>query len=195
MKSVQQDSPSVSFARLLASAIFILSLFAQVGYAKQSIYKVIVKNHKTDSIRFAHDETSLAGEIDTGVVRGLSNPLKGMLALYSAVAGTNCHMGGCELTTILGLGEQQSPAHKAMIQKYFPRVKLAKEVLADNCYLRQTQSSIFNEFSHLTLRTNRDTVIVNYRINCADHDEVYHSSGSDYYLLQGDSTFRAVAKK
>src|SRR5664279_2476515 len=100
--------------------------------------------------------------IDTTEIKKLDEHLRGVLALYSAMGGSNCDGTTCDLTTVLGLGEQGSNAHKTLIMKYFPDDKVAKAVVAQSCYLRPGGASTFTEFGYLTLVESKDTISVYY---------------------------------
>ena len=82
-------------------------------------------------------------KINTAIITGLPEYLKGLAALYSAMGGTDCIELHCELTSALGLGKQGSDAQKNMIKKYFPDDKVAQLVIGQDCYLSPYSTSPF----------------------------------------------------
>ena len=158
----------------LTSCFLLLVLVNNKSFAQKSIYKIILKT------------ADLPGDVDTNEIKKLNEPLKGLLALYSAMGGTNCNGDSCELTTALGLGEQGSDAHQALIRKYFPEDKVAKAVLAQACYLRPSGASSFSEYEYLTLSTFKDTVKVYYRQYFYDHGKTSSIKGPDIYYFHNN---------
>ena len=134
------------------------------------------------------------GEIDTAQIQKLDEPLKAMAALYSAMGGTNCDGQKCELTTALGLGDQESDAHINLIKKYFPDDKVAKAVTGQHCYLRPSGASTFTEYEYLILRQTADTVVVTYIRAAYDHGKMSYIKGPDiYFYSQG--RFKMLKRK
>ena len=140
--------------------------------------------HPTNGQKAIHKILSKNGDIDKVEIQRLTEHLKSILALYSAMGGTNCDGDSCELTTALGLGEQGSEAHKALIEKYFPEDKVAQALIKQNCYLRPAGASTFSGYDYLTLSISRDTVKVYYQLDFYDHGRVEKTQGPDVYLFR-----------
>jgi hypothetical protein len=155
-------------------------LIVNKGNCQMSIHKIILSSAELP--------------IDTTEVKNLKESLKGLLALYSAMGGSNCNGETCDLTTALGLGEQGSDAHKALIVKYFPDDKVAKAVLAQNCYLRPGGASTFTEYEYLTLAESKDTVRVYYEWLYYDHGETTKIKGPDVYIFH-DNKYKMLKRK
>ena len=134
------------------------------------------------------------GRIDTIVVKSLSEPFRGITALYSAMAGTACDSTTCELTTALRLGDQGSDAHKALIIKYFPKDKLAKELLMQDCFLSPAGSSRFSEYMYLIISQYKDTIKVIYKTCFYDHGAASFTKGRDLYLFHNNH-FEAIRRR
>lgn len=117
-----------------------------------------------------------------------------MAAFYAAMGRSNCDGVNCELTTALGLGDQGSDAHKALISKYFPGDAVAVAVLKQDCYLRPNTASTFSDFEYLTIADHGDTVRVEYNFMYFDHGEVTNTGGPDSYLFQ-DGTFKKLERQ
>jgi len=163
--------------------LLILSLVNLKGKAQTSTYKIITEFAGTWD-----------GIIDTTEIKRLDDPLKALTAFYSALAGTNCDTSTCDLTTALGLGTQGSDAHKALIKKYFPNDKLAKEVVAQNCYLRPDGASTFSEYCYLTITTSKGEIKVDFKVYFYDHGNDSYLTRQDTYLFQ-NHIFKVVKRK
>jgi hypothetical protein len=160
----------------LTSFVFITN----TGNCQKSIHKIILSSGEMN--------------IDTVEVKTLKESLKGLLALYSAMGGSNCDGETCDLTTALGLGAQGSNAHKALILKYFPDDKVARAVLAQNCYLRPGGASTFTEYNYLTISESRDTVRVYYEWLYYDHGATTKIKGPDVYIFH-DNKYKMLKRK
>lgn len=159
--------------RLFLIPFFGLLFLPQIPKAQAKVYNIIL-------------ETGVVpGRIDANAIQNLKEPYKGLLALYSAMGGTNCDGENCELTTALGLGKQGSDMHEALIKKYFATDKVAQAVLAQHCYLRPSGASTFTDYEHLFLSVIKDTVKVNYKLMYYDHGKSGYTKGSDVYVLKG----------
>lgn len=158
-----------------------LALISTKSLAQKSIHKIIIKS------------AVIPGNIDTNEIKKLDEPLKGLLALYSSMGGTNCDGENCDLTTALGLGKQGSDAHKSLIKKYFPDDKVAKEVLAQDCYLRPSGASTFTEYEYLTLSVSSDTVKVYYQRCYYDHGKSGCVKGPDIYYFH-DNKYKMLRR-
>jgi hypothetical protein len=163
-------------SRYSRSAIYSVAftIFSVICSAQKRVFKIILNTE------------TLPGDIDSTVVNHLNESLRAMVAFYGALGGSNCNENKCELTTALGLGDQGSIAHKALIKKYFKNDKVAKQVLLQDCYLRPSGASTFSEYAYLNLITIKDTVKVNYRIGYYDHGKTGYTIGHDIYLLIGN---------
>jgi hypothetical protein len=137
---------------------------------------------------------AIPGDIDTGQIQKLDEPLRAMAALYSAMGGTNCDGEKCQLTTALGLGDQGSEAHINLIKKYFHDDKVAKAVINQHCYLRPSGASTFTEYEYLTLRQTADTVVVTYTRAAYDHGKMSYIKGPDIYLYS-HGNFKMIKRK
>jgi hypothetical protein len=98
------------------------------------------------------------------------------------------------LTTALGLGTQGSDTHKAIIKKYLPNDKLAREVIAQDCYLRPDGASTFSDYSYLTITTSKEVVRVDFKVNFYDHGNDSCVTRQDTYLFQNHE-FKVVKRK
>ncbi len=137
---------------------------------------------------------SLPGDLDIPEIKRLNEPLKALAAFYSAMGGTMCDGDSCELTTAFGLGGQGSEQHQSLIRKYFPNDKVAKAVLAQNCYLRPSGASSFSEYEFLTISFFADTAKVSYNIGYYNRGETSFTKGTDVYLYK-DNIFTKIRRK
>lgn len=141
--------------------------------ATKETYKLITKNNPN---------------IDTLVIKKLTEPLKGLAAFYAAMGGTGCDGKNCKLTTGLGLGKQGSEQHKNLIKKYFPNDNVAEKVLKDECYMAPNNASIYSEYKYLTITNLGDTVKVDYNLVFYNKENQDWIKGPDIYLFK-DNTF------
>lgn len=139
------------------------------------------------------DTNRIPGLTDTAVTAKLTGPIKALAAFYAAMGGTNCDGENCELTTALGLGEQGSDKHKALIRKYFPDDPVAATVLAQDCYLRPSGASTFSDFRYLTITDLGDTVKVDYSLMYYNRGEESGTEGPDTYLFR-DGAFSKLSR-
>lgn len=133
------------------------------------------------------------GMINTKLCAILPEPLKALLAFYSAMGGTSCSEDSCLLTTALGLGKQGSEKHKYLIRKYFPGDKVAETVLRQDCYQRPGGASSFSEYINLSIRIKGDSVHVNYRLLNIGGLEAEEFKGPDLYLFK-DRVFKKLKR-
>jgi hypothetical protein len=134
------------------------------------------------------------GTIDTTEIKKLNEPLKSVTALYSAMAGTSCDTTTCELTSALGLGDQGSDMHKALIKKYFRDDKVAKTVITQDCTLSRDGSSNFSNYAYLTIIKSLDTLKVYYKVNFYDHGKYSIVKNHDVYIFR-DNHFIMLRRK
>ena len=159
-------------------AIFMLCFPFIMGTAsdKPQIYKIIIKTK------------DVPGDIDTNVIKKLSEPLKAVAAFYSAMGGTMCDGENCELTTALGLGKQGSEKHIELLKRYFSEDKVAKAAIAQDCYLRPSGASSFSDYQYLTISQTKDTVKVLYRLLIFSRGETSVIEGPDIYVLRNNNS-------
>lgn len=178
---------------------FLLQLFL-LGCSKEksntlSDFKVI-KVFK-DTTEVFNDEDLVINpsvvKVDNNTIKKLTEPQKGLLALYSAMGGSNCTNETCDLTTALGLGKQGSDLHKNMIKKYFPNDKRAQYIIDYNCYLRPSGASSFSEFDYLSILDREDTVTVNYTLYYVTGLEANTTNGRDVYIFK-NNVFKAISR-
>lgn len=130
------------------------------------------------------------GEINYLAIKVLSEPLKAISAYYSGLGGSNCtqdtsFVETCDLTTALGLGNQGSDKHKALLKKWFPQDKAAKQLIDQDCYQRPAGASSFSDYTYLSLSQTGDTVTVNYRLMLYDHGKISYITGPDKMVIRG----------
>ncbi len=123
-------------------------------------------------------------KINSALIAGLPEYLKGLAALYSAMGGTDCIELHCELTSALGLGKQGSDTQKNMIKKYFPDDKVAKLIIGQDCYLPPNTSSSYSNFLSLSFTVNKNIIQVNYQLTVVDHGNVKKINGPDIYTFE-----------
>jgi hypothetical protein len=123
-------------------------------------------------------------KVNSALIAGLPEYLKGLAALYSAMGGTDCIELHCELTSALGLGKQGSDAQKNMIKKYFPDDKVAKLIIGQDCYLPPNTSSSYSNFQSLSFTVNKNIIQVNYQLTVIDHGNVKKINGPDIYIYE-----------
>ncbi len=123
-------------------------------------------------------------KINSALIAGLPEYLKGLAALYSAMGGTDCIELQCELTSALGLGKQGSDAQKNLIKKYFPDDKVAKLIIGQDCYLPPNTSSSYSNFLSLSFTVNKNIIQVNYQLTVVDHGNVKKINGPDIYIFE-----------
>jgi hypothetical protein len=133
----------------------------------------------------------IPGDINQNIIDKLDEPLKAIAAYYSALGGSNCsqdtsYAETCDLTTALGLGNQGSEKHKALIQKWFPNDKAAKQLLAQDCYQRPGGASSFSDYVYLTLTRQGNTVIINYSLMLYERGKITYLKGPDKVLINGN---------
>jgi len=130
----------------------------------------------------------IPGDINQDAIDKLDEPLKAIAAYYSALGGSNCsqdtsYAESCDLTTALGLGNQGSEKHKALIQKWFPDDKAAKQLLAQDCYQRPSGASSFSDYVYLSLIKQGDTVLINYSLMIYQRGNVSYTKGPDKIVI------------
>lgn len=145
------------------------------------------------SYELIHDNDSIPGNIDDGVASQLKKPIKALAAFYAAMGGSGCDGETCKLTTALGLGKQGSDEQKKLIQTYFPDDKVAKTVVAQDCYLRPSGASTFSDYDFLRIREYGDTVRVDYKLLQYNRGEENWTEGPDIYVLK-DNVFKKVKR-
>jgi hypothetical protein len=123
-------------------------------------------------------------KINSALISGLPEYLKGLAALYSAMGGTDCIELHCELTSALGLGKQGSDEQKNMIKKYFPDDKVAKLIIGQDCYLPPNTSSSYSNFTSLSFTVNKNIIQVNYQLTVIEHGNVKNINGPDIYIFE-----------
>ncbi|HMO60825.1 MAG TPA: hypothetical protein PKC39_05465 [Ferruginibacter sp.] len=117
------------------------------------------------------------------MIKKLSEPLQAIAAMYSGFGGSDCTANTCELTTALGLGNQGSEKHKAIIAKWFPRDSAAKQLLAQNCYQPSSGATVFSNYNFLEIAQTGDTVAVNYNLMYWNRGNTEILKGPDNFLL------------
>ncbi len=127
----------------------------------------------------------IPGNINSSDISKLSEPLLAVAAFYSGLGGTNCTGKECDLTTALGLGKQGSTAHKNIIAKWLPNDKVAKQLIAQDCYQRPSGASSFSDYEYLTLEQSGDTIVVNYSLMYWNTGNSKFFNGPDKYLIKG----------
>ena len=168
--------------QLVWTIIFMFSLTV-FGQTKQ-----IIKTKKYIVIKATKE---IPGDINQDVVDNLDEPLKAIAAYYSALGGSNCTQDTtfaetCDLTTALGLGNQGSEKHKALIKKWFPRDKAAKQLLAQGCFQRPSGASSFTDYVYLSLIRQGDTVIINYSLMLYQRGKITYLKGPDKVLIRNN---------
>jgi hypothetical protein len=117
----------------------------------------------------------------------LSEPLRALCAYYSAYSGSDCDREGkCTLTTALGLGKQGSDEHKKVLLKWFPTDSNVQRMIDNNCFVGISGANFFCEYNYLRFEQRKDTVIINYRINCWDRGSGPQYKGYDAVILKDD---------
>ena len=147
------------FALCMKNAIWILSLLCSLtalGQTGKATKYILIKAG-----------SEIPGEIKQSAIDKLDEPLKAIAAFYSAMGGSSCFQDTtdtetCELTTALGLGNQGSEQHKALIKKWFPDDRVANQLLSQDCYLRPSGASTFSDYVYLSLTRHADTVVVSF---------------------------------
>ncbi|MFD2968302.1 hypothetical protein [Sphingobacterium bambusae] len=148
-----------------------------------------------DSVHYEliHDTDSIPGNINDGVASQLKAPIKALAAFYAAMGGSGCDGETCKLTTALGLGKQGSDAHKKLIQDYFPDDKVAKTVVAQDCYLRPSGASTFSDYDYLNITEYGDTLRVDYKLLQYNQGTEKWTEGPDMYILK-DNVFQKIKR-
>jgi hypothetical protein len=168
--------------RLAWTIIFLYSLNV-LGQTRQ-----LIKSTKYTLIKATKE---IPGDINQLVIDKLDEPLKAIAAYYSALGGSNCTQDTsleetCDLTTALGLGNQGSEKHKALIKKWFPNDKAARQLLAQDCYLRPSGASSFSDYVYLSLIRQGDTIIINYSLMLYRQGKITYLKGPDKVLIKGN---------
>ncbi|MFO7658303.1 MAG: hypothetical protein R6W78_14685 [Bacteroidales bacterium] len=155
---------------------------------KNDTYKIILRTEMPEPDKDPETgelyTTEIPGEIDTTSIEKLNEPLKALIAFYSAMGGSMCSGEYCDLTTALGLGKQGSDKHKNLIKTYFPNDKVAETVLKQDCYLRPSGASTFSDFEFLTITDKGDSVFVDYKLMYYNRGEIVWTEGPDIYLFK-----------
>jgi len=106
----------------------------------------------------------------------MNAPLKALATYYSGLAASDCVYNDstnnviCNLTKALDLGYQGSDKQIAIIAKWFPTDKTAKEIVKTKCWVGNPGSSqAYNDFSYLRFIVVHDTVTVSYRFGLYYH--------------------------
>lgn len=124
---------------------------------------------------------SIPGNINTEVINNLPEYLKGIVALYAALGGSNCDGTNCELTTALGLGNQGSVAHKETLKKYFPDDELVEILVEQDCFLPPSGASNFSDYEYLTITVEGNEIVVDYNLILYNRGNSETLKGPDYY--------------
>ncbi|MEP7164587.1 MAG: hypothetical protein ABI741_07830 [Ferruginibacter sp.] len=149
-------------------------------------------------------ETKLVpGDINQAAIDKLDEPLKAIAAYYSALGGSNCKQDTtyeetCELTMALGFGNQGSAQHKAIIQKWFPNDKAAKQILAQDCYQRPSGATSFSDYVYLSLSREGNEVTINYSLMVYQRGDISYIKGPDKVIINGKQVIvlkRSIWKK
>ncbi len=128
---------------------------------------------------------STVGNINKAAIKNFSEPMQAIVAYYAALAGSNCDGITCGLTTALGLGNQGSDAHKAIIQKYFKGDKTAESLIINNCYLPPTTASFYTNYEYLRFLIEGSKVIIQYRVKIKNKEVVrYVESDNDEIWIE-----------
>lgn len=158
-------------SRLLLALLTIICLSFQT---RQTVsYYTLIKKTKT-----------IPGEVNQRDISGLSEPLKAIAAYYSAMEGSNCNKGNCELTTALGLGIQGSKEHVNALKKWFANDEAAQALIKQQCYLPPNSSSSFSDYVYLMLEQKGNLVVAKYKVFFYDHGrESFITSNNDTLLI------------
>jgi hypothetical protein len=133
------------------------------------------------------DTGSIPGPVNKSEIDKLSEPLRAIAALYSGLAGSNCSNGNCELTIALGLGKQGSKLQIDLVKKWFPKDKVAEQLISQNFYQPPNTSSSFSDLKFLTFEKKGNIVIVNYDLFIYNHGEESNISGPDKFIIKGNT--------
>jgi hypothetical protein len=155
------------------------------------IYEIIQKTYYPKPEE--NDSTEIPGVIDSLAISKLNEPLKALTAFYSAMGGSMCSGEYCDLTSALGLGKQGSEQHKKLIEKYFPRDKVAATVIKQDCYLRQSGASTFSDYEYLIIKDIGDTVEVDYNLMYYNRGDIEWTKGPDLYVFS-DNKFTKIKR-
>jgi hypothetical protein len=132
----------------------ILGLLSTIMVRSQIVSFDIIEPSKKPSL----------SNINTAAIKNFSEPVQAIVAYYAALAGSNCNGITCELTDALGLGNQGSEAHKALLQKYFKGDKTAEALITKGCYLPSTTDPVYSNYEYLRFLVEGNKVIIQYKV-------------------------------
>jgi hypothetical protein len=163
--------------------IFLLASLAVFGQTKNTV--------KTTTYTLIKATKEPPGEINQSDINKLDEPLRAIAAYYSGLGGSNCtqdtnFVETCFLTDALGLGNQGSEKHKALLKKWFIKDKAAKQLIDQDCYQRPSGASSFSDYTYLALSRQGDTVTINYRLMLYDHGKISYIRGPDKVVVKGN---------
>ncbi len=129
----------------------------------------------------------IPGKVNILAISKLKEPVKAILAYYSAVGGSNCTSSTCDLTTALGLGEQGSSKQINLLTKWFKEDKGVQLLVAQKCYQPPNTSSLFSDFQYLKIELKDSIVIVKYSLFLYNHGkESFILSDNDSFTIKKD---------
>ncbi len=158
-----------------------LTAFSQTTMKAKKEKHVIIK---------AIDE--VPGDINQTAIDKLDEPLKAIAAYYSGLGGSNCRQDTnlvetCDLTTALGLGNQGSEQHKALLKKWFPNDKAAEQLIAQDCYQGPSGASSFSDYVYLILYRQGNTVTIDFNLMVYNRGDIKYIKGPDKILITGNT--------
>lgn len=129
------------------------------------------------------------GEINQSDINKLDEPLRAIAAYYSGLGGSNCtqdsnFVENCNLTDALGLGNQGSEKHKALLKKWFPKDKAAKQLIDQDCYQGPSGASSFSDYKYLALIWQGDKVTIDYKLMLYNHGKISYINGPDKVVIK-----------
>lgn len=167
-----------------AMAEDVIDTFKTVRFPKfePDVYDVIV-----DTVSFPIQHT----------VNLLKPHLRGLVAFYSGIAGSQCDLNGdfnCELTRALNINKQGSEDQVELIAKYLPDDEIAEELIANKCYREPAGASIWHEFNYLTFTDYGNKVVVEYEIMLYNRGTFTNSAYIDSYQFK-NNIFSVLERK
>jgi hypothetical protein len=153
------------------------------------------QSEKTKKFILIKKTNSIPGTVNIAVINKLDEPLRAIAAYYSSMEGSNCDGQTCELTTALGLGKQGSNAHLSLLRKWFRNDATAKQLIAQECYLRPNSASTFSDYVYLTIERIGNVVFVKYKVFFYSHGEESYVTSLDDKLLIGKDNITVLKRK
>lgn len=135
------------------------------------------------------DTNTTPGYINDSQIQMLKPHLKGLIAFYSGIYGSECDLEveeTCELTKALNLGKQGSKKHLDLIINYFPNDSYAESAISSHCYQRPSGASVFSEYNYLKITDYGNKLKVNYQILIYNRGEFIHKTFQDIYQYKSD---------